>query len=288
LAGEDLLIFHYPIYLYAFDRWCRSQRPPARVGLSHGVTWDDRPGAWRSRVKRDLARYAFRRAERFVANDTFFLREMGLDIKPRQGMYTEVAPRAWFIPNAVDTERFHPCVDLEATAILVPRNLYFNRGVHLAIEAFARFAPAHPEARLLIAGAPGQVWYAERLRQLVARTGLGERIEFRGGVPYADMPELYAACRMTLIPSLCGEGTSLSALESMACGTATLSTDVAGLQDLPTEQAPPDPESFAHAMADVYARSPEIGERQLAAVREWHSLPRWEAAWRAVIESATP
>lgn len=290
LLSEDLLIFHYPIYLMAFDKLCLGRHRPIRIGFSHGVTWDDRPGAFRSRLKYRMARYAFQRAEAFVANDTNFLREMGLEIKPKERMFSQVAPGIWFIPNAVDAKRFRPNPGLpefrKLNAILVPRNLFYNRGVHLAIQAFARFASIYDDPNLLIVGEPSQREYAAWLRNLAKELQISDRVIFWGSIPYHQMAKIYASCQLTLIPSICGEGTSLAALESMACGTACISTDAAGLKDLPTYQCLPSAESLAQAMLDVYPKREAIGSEQCRQVCTEYHLDRWAEAWQDVVRHA--
>jgi glycosyltransferase involved in cell wall biosynthesis len=294
LRSQDAVIAHYPVYALAAlavvgAASSRRFRRTRVIGLSHGVTWDDRPGALRSRVKRTLARAAFHRCAAFVANDSNFLREMGLDIAPGERFFEQVAPGRWFIPNCVDTERFRPGAGWERLRamrpIVVPRNLFFNRGVHLAIGAFARFRRAHPDTRLVIVGAPSRRDYARMLRRLVRDLDLRDDVLFWGPVAHADMPAVYASAEMVVIPSVAGEGTSLSALEAMACGVATISTVVGGLVDLPSAHCAPDVLSMSDAMLRVYEERGEIGALQRKQVRAAFNRSRWEEAWAQVVDS---
>lgn len=286
LSADDIVIAHYPNYLLA-AACARSNRRPLLIGLSHGVFWDDRPGSLRSRLKRMIARAAFRRADSYVANDTFFLREMGIDAPPRQSMFTRISPNRWFIPNCVPP--LLPQMERQSDivmphAIIVPRNLYRNRGVHLAVEAFAVFASRFPDTHLYILGKNSQPAYAAEVKQRIASLGLAQRVIFAGHVPHERMPDYYASTEICLIPSLCGEGTSLSALEAMAYGVATISTDVAGLKDLPTVQCAPAAEALADAMSEVYPDRHTVGADQRNMVRTEYSHERWSKAWLDVIE----
>jgi len=290
LAHEQVIIAHYPHYLltgWPFPRILGGHR---LIGFSHGVTWDDHPGSQRSRIKRALHIAAVARSDVFVANDSHFLREIGIPIPPRHGHYTQVAKGIWLIPNAVDTSYFCPGPPDPEVAklhpILVPRNLYLNRGVHLAVQAFAEFAPYHPECFLLIAGEESDPAYTRWVHAMVKLLQVAPRVHFMGPVPHQQMRDLYRSAEMTLIPTLAGEGTSLSALESMACGIATISTNVAGLLDLPTYQAQPDPVALAQAMREVYPKRAEIGWEQRKEVFSSYSLRRWEGTWREVVQSA--
>jgi glycosyltransferase involved in cell wall biosynthesis len=283
LAREEVLIAHYPNYALPV-LW-----HPRVVGLSHGVTWDDAPGSWAGRFKRWLARVAFRRCAAFVANDTFFLREMGLPIAPQESPFTAVRPGRWFIPNGVDLAHFHRREGEAAlrrlNPILVPRNLYRNRGIHLAIQAFAEFAREQPETHLVLVGGAGQPAYIAELHRLVDRLQLQERVLFLGHVDWREMPTVYSSAELTLIPSLCGEGTSLSALESMACGTATIATTAGGLVDLPTVHCSPTAEDLLRALRQTYPVRRQIAATQQERVRQGFSLERWAAAWRQVVEA---
>lgn len=284
LRHYDVLVCHYPNYCLP-ALW-----HPRVVGLSHGVTWDDRPTALRSRVKRAWAEWAFRRCAKFVANDTFFLRQMGLHISPGQGLFSEVAPGRWYIPNAVDTQVFcpgppSPEAEKLRPFLLVPRNIYWNRGVHLAIEAFARVGQQAESQRLVVVGGEGQTAAVAAAQEAVARNSLGDRVTFVGPRPRGELVGWYRAAHLTLIPSLCGEGTSLAALESMACGTPVVSTNAGGLTDLPCIHAPPDADAFAAAIGDALARRDEEALRQMDAVRRDFAFERWADAWAAVLEN---
>ena len=282
LLQKRALIVHYPNY------WLPVFWHHRIIGLSHGVTWDDRPQSAAGRFKKWLARTAFRNCQAFVANDTFFLREMGLDVEPGKGAFEEVAPGRWFIPNTVNAETFSPNRGTrelrELNPILVPRNIYRNRGLHLALEAYNLFRREHPETTLVIVGDFSQPEYARELAAQTRDLGLLGRVVFAGPVPHDEMPAVYGSALMTVIPSLCGEGTSLSALESMSCGVATVSTDVGGLADLPTVQAPPHIEPLARAMIETFERREEEGEQQRKLVLAHYPEERWNDTWLKVVE----
>jgi glycosyltransferase involved in cell wall biosynthesis len=215
---------------------------------------------------------------------------MGQDVSPAQGLFQEILPGRWFIPNCVDTEQFRrtePVRDLAVlNPILVPRNLVPRRGLHMAIEAFSKFAPSHPETHLVIVGGYGDPAYRRKLERLADERGVTGRVIFHGHVPWQNMPAVFSSGLMTLVPSLFGEGTSLSALESMACGTSVIATRVGGLLDLPSHNVNPEAADIARAMEDVYGRRDEVGARQEQAVRSTFNLDRWHRAWRDVIRSA--
>ena len=121
------------------------------------------------------------------------------------------------------------------------------------------------------------------MRADIARRGLSGCVVFRGPVPHHDLPAIYSSVRLTLIPSLCGEGTSLSALESMACGAATICTAVAGLKDLPGPHAPPEAAALARVMGEIYLHRLATADEQRRLVQAEYSLTRWRRSWRAAL-----
>jgi glycosyltransferase involved in cell wall biosynthesis len=49
---------------------------------------------------------------------------------------------------------------------------------------------------------------------------------------FEQMPSWYQMADITVIPTIACEGTSLSCIEAMACGSATVATNVGGLPDV--------------------------------------------------------
>jgi glycosyltransferase involved in cell wall biosynthesis len=213
---------------------------------------------------------------------------MGLNVAPGGEGFREVAPGKWYIPNCVDERVFSPGVaDVRSPVyghILVPRNIYHNRGVDLAVEAFARIATQIHGTDLIIVGEPSQPEAVAAVNEAIHRHHLQYRVTLAGGAPWEAMPELYRAALITVIPSRCGEGTSLSALESMSCGTPVVSTNAGGLPDLPCIHARADADDLAAKMLAACREAEKLGRAQLAAVRERHDRKSWAAAWLRVIE----
>ena len=281
LRGYERLIVHYAPYLMACPH-------PRAIVISHGVFWDDRPGALRSRVKEWATRRAYRRAWQFVANDTNMLRAMGEKIEPGERPFEEVAPGKWFVPNCVDTEFYRRgqadkrLAGMQAIAVV--RNLFRNRGIDLAIRAFARFVERALDARLIIVGREGQRGYLAELQALARQLGVEQKVVFLGHCDWRETPGIYSGARMSLVPSVAGEGTSLSALESMACGTPVIATKVGGLLDLPCVHAEASAHGLAEAMGEVWGRWEEYGTRQRERVVKEFNLGRWREAWLRIIE----
>ena len=244
------------------------------------MNWNDRLHEWN-------ARRLFQRVPT-VANDTDYLRRMGLNVLPGERLFSELAPRVWFIPNCVDPDRFVPVPtsaprDPDRPVILVPRQICEDRGIHLAIDAFALLVQKRPGAHLAIVGPRRSQAYFEFCQQRVEHLSLSDRVRFVPPVPNEAMAELYRTADVTLIPTLRREGTSLSALESMACGTPAVVTDVAGLRDLPAFRAAPNSAALAAGLDAVLSARHVEADRQRRLVREHFGYGNWSAAWMRVL-----
>lgn len=293
ILAHDVVIVHNPEHL------TRGLAGPRTVLLSHGATWTHEANVLRRWLRCRAMRAGFRRAGAVVANDTFVPRAMGFDVAPGSRLREEVAPGVWFVPNAVDTEVFRPAAAGEAVDVsdllpaggpfaLVPRNLTPPRGVDLAIAAFAWARALPADARLVLAGdvIPGlraSEDYRVGLDELVFACRLQGRVHFLGNVPREAMPRLFRAAALTMVPTRCSEGTSLAALESMASATATVTTAVEGLLDLPGPHVAPEAGVLAEAMDAAWARRGELGREQRAAVERDFALPAWRDAWCGIV-----
>jgi glycosyltransferase involved in cell wall biosynthesis len=295
LLAHDVVIVHNPEHLTRGLGGARS------ILVSHGATWTHERGALRRLLRRNAMRDGFRRAGAVVANDSFVLRAMGIAVAPGARFREEVAPGVWFVPNAVDPAVFRPPPAgaprgalppgaATGPVVLVPRNLTRSRGIDLAIAAFSAARALPDDARLVIAGdaipdLPASVRYRAQLQSLLQASGLAGRVSFLGGIAPGAMPELYRAAALTLVPTRYSEGTSLSALESMATAVATITTDVEGLRDLPGPHVPPTVEALAAGLERVWPGRDELGRAQRAAVERDFTLAAWAGTWRGIVRA---
>jgi len=284
LFESDVIISHYAFHAPPLERIRHKT-----IILSHGVEWrvekmDANDMACEANARNCLGRYVH------VVNDTHYLRRMGYEVEPAKDFFAEPVPGAWFIPNCVDTDQFVPGPGLSEYVgkemILVPRKIAECRGIHLAIEAFSKVAPEFPNLEMCLLGKRFDAAnpYIRRLDEMIHSFGLEEKVYFRDPVSNGEMPLWFNSAKITIIPTLEREGTSLSALESMSCGVATISTNVAGLADLPTMQCGPNPDALAGALRTALEDAAEIGEKQRKIVNEVFNMKNWSEAWLKVIE----
>jgi glycosyltransferase involved in cell wall biosynthesis len=117
---------------------------------------------------------------------------------------------------------------------------------------------------LVLVGKRG--WLYRDIFQAVEELGLKQDVFFLGYVPNEDLPGLYSAADLSILVSLY-EGFGLPVLESMACGTPVITSNVSSLPEVAGDATilvpPTDIEQIASAMIDVLS-SAEIREQMIA------------------------
>ena len=279
LSKADVIVCHYPFH-YPALRWHKRV-----IVLSHGVEWMNPPQKLSDRYRVHAMRMCWKDKPMIVANDTHFLRALGLDVQPGNSEFQQIERNVWYIPNCVDTTQFRPLDTERKKVILVPRNIRKVRGIHLAIQAFHLFSLEQGEYQMWIAGIPLKGEYYDYCKKLVEELKLTNKVSFLGNVPWNSLVDYYNQSKLTLIPTIELEGTSLSALESMACKTPVVSTDVAGLKDLPTLKAEVDPLSLSSKMLEILRDWDYYSNSQYEAVTTTFNLNRWTDAWLNVIQT---
>jgi glycosyltransferase involved in cell wall biosynthesis len=152
-----------------------------------------------------------------------------------------------------------------------------------AIAALAQFArsgpPAPPEFRLVITGEAHP--HREVLRELAARSGVGDRVEFREHVDEAELPAQLK--RATAVFSLGdSEGFGLPVLEALAAGTPAIvplksaQSEVAG--DRALHALADDPRTLVGALKRALAQGP--AERRMN--RDFAERSDWDRVAREV------
>ena len=135
------------------------------------------------------------------------------------------------IPCGVDIDRFAPAVDKDAVrrklglptdkiALLTVRRLSARMGLENLVRAMAIVEREQNDILLLIAG-KGEL--ALKLEALIGELNL-QNTRLLGYVDDKDLPGLYQASDLFIMPSLALEGYGLSTLEALACGVPVLGT----------------------------------------------------------------
>lgn len=152
------------------------------------------------------------------------------------------ADRIQVIYEAANTEVFKPLpvplafrrkYGLDETQQLV---LYVGsedprKNLATLIRAFAIVHERLPWARLIKVGAACFDAERDKVLQLVAGLGLAGRVRFLDHVLDQDLPLLYNAAHVLVLPSFY-EGFGLPALEAMSCGTPVIASNCASLPEV--------------------------------------------------------
>ena len=142
------------------------------------------------------------------------------------------------------------------------------KGAAMAVATLASVVRDDPEARLVIVGGPsgphGQD-EVDRIAELVESLDLAGNVLFVPPRPHELLSTYYRAADVCLVPSR-SESFGLVALESAACGTPVVASDVGGLRSLVDHGRTgylveePDPEAYAAWVRQILAE-PLLAER---------------------------
>jgi glycosyltransferase involved in cell wall biosynthesis len=141
------------------------------------------------------------------------------------------------IHGGIDLERFCPGpkprflqerwnLPPRGRVIFSPRLVRPLYNIHRLADAAKRLCAACPNTYFLFA-VPDTSFpaYLDHVRDLLHEDGVAERIRFVGAIPHAEIADYYRLADVTVsIPST--DGTPMSVLESMACGTPVVVSDI--------------------------------------------------------------
>jgi teichuronic acid biosynthesis glycosyltransferase TuaC len=218
----------------------------------------------RHAIPRLWIRWAARQADGLVAVSNGLrqrLAELGIS-----------ADRVRVLRNGVDLSLFRP-YDREAArqklgfarpTVLAVGNLVALKRHNLMIEAL----PQLPEIELVIVGEGSE---RPAIENLVRKRRVADRVRLLGRVPQDYLPEMYSAADLLLLVSS-HEGWPNVLLESMACGTPVVVSEIGGIADIvATAEA-------GRIVADV------TPSRLAGAIRGLLAAPPSRAATRAYAE----
>lgn len=100
-------------------------------------------------------------------------------------------------------------------------------GVDVILKAFHQAHQQMPEACLRLIGDGSQ---ANTFREYVSTSQLGNKVEFLGRVPYDHLPRFYQAADVFISASH-SDGSSVSLMESLACGCPALVSNIPSNQE---------------------------------------------------------
>lgn len=173
-----------------------------------------------------------RRWVRWLINDSAALVTVSAALRARLIKHGFPAEKLNVIRNGVDISRFYrrdveECrqfFGVSGRVLAVVGHLLRDKGQHIAVEALEKL----PDATLLVVG-EGPEW--EALHALARRLKVADRVIFTGNLSHLEMPMVYSAADATVLMSA-REGMPNVVLESLACGTRVIATDVGGVTEV--------------------------------------------------------
>jgi phosphatidylinositol alpha-1,6-mannosyltransferase len=241
----------------------------------------------RHRPARAAVRRIVEAASLVVANSRFTLNYYGA-----MGMRVR---RAEVLPPVADTRRFRPDLDGRPTreryglgdcrVVLTVGRLVERKGHDLVIRALAALGGELGPVRYVIAGTGPE---EGRLRRLAEELGVRDRVAFAGYVPDEDLPGLYAACDVFVMPSRALaardgiEGFGMVFLEAGACAKPVIGGRSGGVREAVEDGVtgllvdPHDVGELAEALRRLL-QDPELRRRMGEAGRA--RAERLEARW---------
>jgi teichuronic acid biosynthesis glycosyltransferase TuaC len=228
-------------------------------------------------LPRQWIRWAAARADGLVA--------VSRGLKDRLVGLGAAPERVRVLRNGVDLELFRPPdremarrrLGFSRPTLLAVGNLVPLKRHRLMVEALALL----PTVDLVIVGEGPE---RGAIGALARSAGVSDRLRLFGRLPQEQLPEVYSAADLLLLVST-HEGWPNVLLESMACGTPVLVSDIAGMADI---VAAPDagriaaratPDALAAAIHDFLAALPDrAATRAYAEQFDWRSTTEGQIA----------
>lgn len=274
---------HYRLYFSL--NMCYPQADPQSIAISHGVWWDSESKAyyrspeWMRRLEASL------NAPKWIVSvDTNTINWV-------RAVFPWMVQKMQYIPNYVDTQLFKPePKEGHMFTVLYPRSLVGARGLKETQYAAGVLLPRYHDMEFYFVGrgAPGD----EEIMEQWANGSTRVRYEW---FDMKDMPRAYRQSDVVLIPSKYSEGTSLSALEALACGKLVIAGCTGGLTDLILDEyngflISVSTEAIVEKVEEIY-RHKEYMRGIMKNARETalsFSKERWRAQWQKLIEEVYP
>ncbi len=160
--------------------------------------------------------------------------------------YGATSKAVWYrdadiIPNAVDSERFHPSNEGEEVReelgledeklITYVGRIVYHKGLEYFVQAAKHLRDRN--VKLLLIGTGD---FREELEEIIKRENIEDKVIFAGRVSNEKLPKYYAATDVFVLPSVSRlEAFGIVALEAMSSGVPVIVSDIPGVREVIVE-----------------------------------------------------
>ncbi|HEX2914869.1 MAG TPA: glycosyltransferase family 4 protein [Chloroflexia bacterium] len=306
LQGFDLVHLHYPFFGGEITTLAaRLKHLPMVITYHQDVVLHGPFGLIEKAIRPTLGRVTLRSARRllFTSLDygqSSYIRPL---LKGRAVMIGE-------LPNGVDTVTFRPApapatlrerhhlnpADKVALLVAGLDPAHYFKGVNFFLEALGRL-PAGYKA-IIVGDGPLRATY----EAFAVDRGLTGRVIFAGRVSSEDLPGYYRLAGVTVLPSVTrGEAFGLVLLESLACSTPVIASNLPGVRTVVEAGQdgllvePQDASALAAALLQIFENESTrqaMGQAGRVKVEQRYAWPqlaaRLETIYQEVLEEAHP
>ena len=150
------------------------------------------------------------------------------------------------IGNGVDVEKFKPMlttsareklgISNETKVLITVGGIVERKGFHRVVACLPELLKSHPDLiYLIVGGANSEGNYKPVIEELAEQLGVTKHVRFLGAIDAKDLYQPLSAADVFIL-STRNEGWANVILESMACGTPVIATDVGGCKEVVNDQ----------------------------------------------------
>jgi glycosyltransferase involved in cell wall biosynthesis len=241
--------------------------PKRSILTVHGLSWRIMPEIfptshrlyWKFATERTA-----KKAKRLIAisewTKQLLVKDMGISERIIDVVHHGVDPEIFFqIQDSSKIDELKTKYKLPDAFILYVGSILPVKNVPTLIKSFSRLVSRKEfkHYHLVIAGA--KAWGYQSAYDLVKNLGIEEKVIFTGFFPAEDLPTLYNSAELYVLPSFF-EGFGIPIMESFACGTPVITSNVSCLPEVAGDAAllfnPQNVDELADAMAKVLSEHP--------------------------------
>lgn len=278
------------LHIYSAFQECYPNHIGPSIGISHGISWDNKNNHY------SYGKDFFWENKKIYLDAALFCNKLvSVDTNTPNWFQTvdyNLAKKFNVIPNYVDNTEFKPRKDYlehpNKIVITYPRRLYEPRGLYVVLDIIDEILKKYDNVEFHFVG-KGLDTDIKNIDEKIKK--YPGRIKCYNKAPQ-EMKKVYKYTDISLIPTQCSEGTSLSCLEALASGNIVIATRIGGLTDLVINKfngylIEPSSEALKETLIyvlDNYDEQKEIRKRAIESTKSFNK-EIWKERWKKEISS---